>query len=85
MPRWLSANEIFPARRTDISARLVSLRSGLRMRVVEGGLPSGGPVALLHGWGACAYSFRHAFDLLGRPTYAELSLFGTPQPTRGSR
>lgn len=50
------------------------------MRVVEGGLPSGGPVVLLHGWGACAYSFRHAFDLLGRHGFrvvaADLRGFG---------
>ena len=66
MPRSLSANEIFPARSPDVSARIVPLRSGVRVRVVEGGAATGQPLLLLHGWGASAYSFRHAFGLLGR-------------------
>lgn len=66
MPRALSANEIFPARSPDISARIIPLRSGLRVRVVEGGAERGQPVLMLHGWGASAYSFRHAFDRLGK-------------------
>jgi pimeloyl-ACP methyl ester carboxylesterase len=68
VPRRLSPSEIFPARSPDISARIISLRSGLRLRVVEGGATTRGaePVLMLHGWGASAYSFRHAFDRLGR-------------------
>lgn len=66
MARSLSANEIFPARSPDISARIVALRSGLRVRLVEGGPANGQPLLMLHGWGASAYSFRHAFDRLGR-------------------
>ncbi len=58
--------DVFPASSTDISARLVSLRSGVRLRVVEGGDASGKPLLMLHGWGASAFSFRHAFDQLGR-------------------
>jgi len=64
--RWLSSNEVFPAGSSDISARIVSLRSGLRLRVVEGGAADGEPVVMLHGWGASAFSYRHAFDRLGR-------------------
>jgi len=64
--RPLSANEIFPARSTDISARTIALRSGLRVRLVEGGAAGREPVVMLHGWGASAFSFRHAFDRLGR-------------------
>jgi pimeloyl-ACP methyl ester carboxylesterase len=44
----------------------VSLRSGLRLRVVEGGPAGGEPVVMLHGWGASAFSYRHAFERLGR-------------------
>ena len=65
MPR-ITAIDVFPAARTDISARVLSLRSGLRIRVVEGGDPHGEPLLMLHGWGASAFSFRHAFDRLGR-------------------
>jgi len=66
VPRSLSANEIFPARSLDISARIIALRSGLRVRLVEGGPANGEPVLMLHGWGASAYGFRHAFDRLGK-------------------
>ena len=66
MARRLSPNEIFPARRADISARIVSLRTGLRVRVLEGGIRHGEPLVMLHGWGASAYSFRHAFDRVGQ-------------------
>jgi 4,5:9,10-diseco-3-hydroxy-5,9,17-trioxoandrosta-1(10),2-diene-4-oate hydrolase len=63
--RRLSAIDVFPAGSTDISARMLTLRSGLRLRVVEGGDARGDPVLMLHGWGASAFSFRHAFDRLG--------------------
>ena len=66
MRRPLLPSEIFPARRLDISARTVSLRSGLCVRVVEGGAASGEPLLMLHGWGASAYSFRHGFERLGK-------------------
>lgn len=36
------------------------------MRVLEGGPAGGEPVILLHGWGASAFSYRHAFDRLAR-------------------
>jgi pimeloyl-ACP methyl ester carboxylesterase len=65
VPRWLSPNEVFPARSRDIAARVLTLRNALRVRVVEGGAHGGNPVVMLHGWGASAYSFRHAFDRLG--------------------
>ena len=72
--------DVFPAGSTDISARVLSLPSGLRIRVVEGGEPSGDAVLLLHGWGASAFSFRHAFDRLGksgaRVVAADLRGFG---------
>jgi pimeloyl-ACP methyl ester carboxylesterase len=57
---------VFPAGSADISARMVSLRSGLHVRVVEGGDARGRPLLMLHGWAASAFSFRHAFDALGR-------------------
>ena len=66
MPRRLLPNEVFPARSPDISSRIILLRNGLHVRVVEGGAPNGEPLLMLHGWGASAYSFRHAFDRLGR-------------------
>jgi len=43
---------------------MVALRNGLRVRVVEAGPLTGQPVMLIHGWGACAYTFRYALSAL---------------------
>jgi pimeloyl-ACP methyl ester carboxylesterase len=82
----LSPEQIFPAGSPDISARTLALRSGLRVRVVEGGTSAGAPVLMLHGWGASAYSYRHAFDQLGRRGFrviaADLRGFGLSDKPR---
>lgn len=57
----LSPAEMFPAGRSDLHARRVSLRSGASLRVVEAGAPDGVPVLLLHGWGASVYMWRDWF------------------------
>jgi len=44
VPRRLLPNEVFPARSPDISSRIVLLRNGLHVRVVEGGAPNGEPL-----------------------------------------
>lgn len=58
--------ELFPAGRSDIVARRLTLSTGVGLRIVEGGPARGKPVVMLHGWGASAYMYRHAFDLLPR-------------------
>lgn len=55
---------MYPAGHGSIAARLLPLRSGLRVRALESGPPNGPTAVLLHGWGACSYSFRHALELL---------------------
>ena len=60
----LLAAELFPAGRSDIVARRLTLSTGVTVRIVERGPPHGKPVVMLHGWGASAYMYRHAFDLL---------------------
>ncbi|MEP6492560.1 MAG: alpha/beta hydrolase [bacterium] len=62
----LAPDAIFPAGVTDITTRLVSLSTGVRLRVAQGPhhADQGTAVIMLHGWGASMYSFRHAFDLL---------------------
>ena len=81
---------MYPAGHRSIAARMVSLGSGLRVRVLESG-PTDGPTAvLLHGWGACSYSFRHALELLpnnGMRTIAvDLRGFGlSDKPMRGGK
>jgi pimeloyl-ACP methyl ester carboxylesterase len=45
---------------------MLSLRSGVRLRVAESGPVGGTTVVLLSGWGASLYMFRHALDVLPR-------------------
>jgi pimeloyl-ACP methyl ester carboxylesterase len=63
----LSPAALFPAGISQFTSRLVSLATGVRLRVVESGPLAGPPVVMLHGWGACAYTFRHALASL--PTH----------------
>src|SRR5512146_2730735 len=85
--RPLSPEEMYPAGHRSIASRILSLRSGLRVRLLESG-PADGPTALLlHGWGACSYSFRHALELLPnhgiRTIAADLRGFGlSDKPSR---
>lgn len=57
---------MFPAGVAGITTRMLPLRSGLRVRVLEAGPADGRPVVLVHGWGACVYTFRHAMPALAR-------------------
>jgi pimeloyl-ACP methyl ester carboxylesterase len=43
---------------------MVTLSTGLRVRVLESGAPDGEPLVLIHGWGACVYTFRHLLQAL---------------------
>jgi len=55
---------MYPAGLPHIRARSVTLPNGIRLRVLESGPASGRPVVLVHGWGACVYTFRHTIDAL---------------------
>jgi pimeloyl-ACP methyl ester carboxylesterase len=64
---------MFPAGVAGISTRVLALRSGLRVRVLETGPANGAPIVLVHGWGACVYTFRRAapaFAAAGRRVLA---------------
>lgn len=67
MKRPLTPSEMYPAGVADIRTRFVQLSTGVTVRVAERGPPDGKPVIMLHGWGACLYMWRHAFQLL--PAY----------------
>lgn len=64
MSRPLSPTELFPAGLPSVSARYLTLSSGVCVRIVESGPAHGQPVVMLHGWGASAYMYRHALELL---------------------
>jgi 2-hydroxy-6-oxonona-2,4-dienedioate hydrolase len=55
---------MYPAGVSEVRARMVAADNGLRFRVLETGAPDADPVVLLHGWGACAYTFRFALEAL---------------------
>lgn len=55
---------MYPAGHAEITVRFVAVRNGLHLRVLESGPADGRPVVLLHGWGACVYSFRDAIPAL---------------------
>jgi pimeloyl-ACP methyl ester carboxylesterase len=55
---------LFPAGRPNIRAHFLKLSTGVSLRVVESGPIHGRPVIMLHGWGASAYMYRHALELL---------------------
>lgn len=55
---------MYPAGVAGITTRMLPMRSGLRVRVLEAGPAQGPPVVLVHGWGACVYTFRRAVPAL---------------------
>lgn len=60
----LSTAELYPAGVPGVTTYMVTLPTGVRLRVVESGPSDGPPVLMLHGWGASLYMFRHAVALL---------------------
>ena len=55
---------MYPAGVPGVVARTITVRGGLSLRVVETGPPSGAPVLLIHGWGACIYTYRYLLPAL---------------------
>lgn len=80
MNRPLGLDEVFPAGVPGVTSRFVTLPTRVRVRIAESTSATGRPVLLLPGWGASAYLFRHAFDLLPprglRPIAMDLRGFG---------
>ena len=52
---------MFPAGEAHVRVRWITLRGGVKLRVVESGAESDPPVLLLHGWGASLYMWRAWF------------------------
>jgi pimeloyl-ACP methyl ester carboxylesterase len=69
----LAADAVYPAGVASVTTRQVSLRSGIRVRVLESGPADGTPVVLMHGWGACAYMHRYALGDLAAAGFRALA------------
>jgi pimeloyl-ACP methyl ester carboxylesterase len=57
---------MYPSGVVGVRTNLVRLASGLSLRVLETGGIEEPPLVLIHGWGACVYTFRYLLDALGR-------------------
>ena len=57
---------MFPAGVAGLTTRTLAMPSGLRVRVMDAGSVGGAPVLLVHGWGACIYTFRSTAPALAR-------------------
>lgn len=55
---------MYPAGEPGVSVRYVTLEDGLTVRVIESGPASDNPVLLVHGWGACLYTFAETIPAL---------------------
>lgn len=55
---------MFPAGSSHVRSRMVTLPSGMCLRVAESGDAAAPPVLLIHGWGASLYMWRDWFAIL---------------------
>jgi pimeloyl-ACP methyl ester carboxylesterase len=69
----LEPSEMFPAGHPAISARLVTLASGVRIRLAESGSGERS-ILLVHGWGASMYMWREWFEPLASAGYRVLAI-----------
>jgi pimeloyl-ACP methyl ester carboxylesterase len=58
LPGRIPPESMYPAGDPSVTARWLTLATGLRVRLLECGPPDGPPVVLLHGWCCSVYSFR---------------------------
>ena len=70
----LPPSEMFPAGVSGIRTRMVTLRSGLRLRVADSGEVDAPAVLLLHGWGASIYMWRDWFAPLAASGYRAMAV-----------
>lgn len=70
----LAPTAMYPAGATDVTTRGITLDRGLTLRVAESGPATGAPVLLLHGWGACIYTFRYLLPALGRAGHRTIAV-----------
>ena len=87
LPGRLAPGEMYPAGDPTVTPRFVTLASGVRVRVLECGVPTGPPVVLLHGWCCSAFTFRRNLcaltDLGCRVVLPDLKGHGLSDKPRG--
>lgn len=57
---------MYPAGVPEVVVRNLTVGGGLRLRMVESGPANRQPVLLVHGWGACLYTYRYLLPALAR-------------------
>lgn len=65
---------MYPAGVAGIATRYLTLDSGIRVRVLEGGAPDGPAALLVHGWGGYSYSFAEMIPALVHAGYRVVAL-----------
>jgi pimeloyl-ACP methyl ester carboxylesterase len=60
---------MYPARERGITARHITLKGGLKIRVIESGAENDEAVVLVHGWGSCVYTFAEMLPALVAARY----------------
>src|SRR5690348_2440044 len=64
---------MYPAGIAAVHVRTVALASGVHLRLLECGASTDEPVLLIHGWGACVYTYRFALQALAHAGRRALS------------
>ncbi|MGH7637505.1 MAG: alpha/beta fold hydrolase [Gemmatimonadaceae bacterium] len=70
----MAPEQMYPAGVAGMATRYLTLDSGIRVRVLEGGAPDGPAVLLVHGWGGCSYSFAEMIPALVHAGYRLVAL-----------
>jgi pimeloyl-ACP methyl ester carboxylesterase len=65
---------MFPAGDKEYRVAFVTLRSGIRIRVIERGNPGGMPVLMLPGWGSTVYIWRRNLPVVAEAGFRAISV-----------
>ena len=72
--RRLPEGELYPQGYDGVTARLVMLQSGINVRIVEAGPPTGHAVVMVPGWGCGAWIFHEIIPHLGRSGFHAIAV-----------
>ena len=72
--RRLTPAEMYPAGEDGVVARMLDLRSGIRVRVVEAGDSAAPPILLVPGWGCSAWIFHANVSALAADGFRAIAI-----------